>query len=296
MPGGHDRAVAISMRGVVTVLLPGTGSDDDYLNRALAGPLKRAGALVTSVAPDPQRVVQSYLQALDRALDQTSAQSGDSGCIAVGGVSLGAAVAARWASSHQQHTAAVLAVVTLPAALLSTEEALAVAPVALEEAAHALGASARDIFARVTLPADEAAASPAPEVAPNPPVSEATPPRAASQRAVSSAPVRDDAPAETPLPTDSADAVVERAVDDHDEEVRGCIDRGGPGARGRVSVRLVIAQGGAVRSAQPFAPTSLRAVGQCLAARMRQWSLNVPDATGDAIITWPFDIDPAADD
>ncbi len=110
MPGGHDRAVAISMRGVVTVLLPGTGSDDDYLIRALAGPLKRAGALVTSVAPDPQRVVQSYLEALDCALDQTSAQSGDSGCIAVGGVSLGAAVAARWASSHQQHTAAVLAV------------------------------------------------------------------------------------------------------------------------------------------------------------------------------------------
>lgn len=98
------------MRGVPTVLLPGTGSDDDYLNRALAGPLERAGAVVISVAPDPARVVRGYLEALDTALGQASARAGESGRIAVGGVSLGAAVAARWACAHPRHTAAVLAV------------------------------------------------------------------------------------------------------------------------------------------------------------------------------------------
>lgn len=98
------------MRGVVTVLLPGTGSDDDYLNRALAGPLERAGAVVITVAPEPDRLVTGYLEALDRALAQTLARSGDAGRIAVGGISLGAALAARWALTHSRHTAAVLAV------------------------------------------------------------------------------------------------------------------------------------------------------------------------------------------
>ena len=107
---GDDRGVAISVQGVVTVLLPGTGSDDDYLTRALAAPLARAGAVVVSVAPEPERLVDGYLDALDRALNQTRQRLGDSGRIAVGGVSLGAALATRWALAHPQHTAAVLAV------------------------------------------------------------------------------------------------------------------------------------------------------------------------------------------
>lgn len=98
------------MRGVVTVLLPGTGSDDDYLTRALAGPLEQAGAVVVSVTPEPGRLVNGYLEALDRALNAALEKSGDSGRIAVGGVSLGAALAARWASTHPRHTVAVLAV------------------------------------------------------------------------------------------------------------------------------------------------------------------------------------------
>ncbi|MEI6252264.1 MAG: alpha/beta fold hydrolase [Mycobacteriaceae bacterium] len=102
--------MAISVRGVVTVLLPGTGSDDDYLTRALAGPLEQAGAVVVSVAPEPRRLVNGYWEALDRALNETRERSGDSGRIAVGGISLGAALAARWASAHPLHTAAVLAV------------------------------------------------------------------------------------------------------------------------------------------------------------------------------------------
>ena len=109
-PGRHDRGVAISVRGVVTVLLPGTGSDDDYLARALAGPLEQAGAVVVNVIPEPQRLVSGYLEALDSALSEALERSGDCGRIAVGGVSLGAALATRWACAHPAHTAAVLAV------------------------------------------------------------------------------------------------------------------------------------------------------------------------------------------
>lgn len=98
------------MRGVTTVLLPGTGSDDDYLTRALAGPLRRAGAVVVTVAPEPRRLVSGYLEALNKALEAVVARAGDSGSIAVGGVSLGAALSARWAAAHPRHTAAVLAV------------------------------------------------------------------------------------------------------------------------------------------------------------------------------------------
>lgn len=106
----HDLGVAISVRGVVTVLLPGTGSDDDYLARALAGPLERAGAVVVSVAPEPQRLVRGYLEALERALNEAAQRSGASGRIAVGGISLGAALATRWACEHPRQTAALLAV------------------------------------------------------------------------------------------------------------------------------------------------------------------------------------------
>lgn len=98
--------VAISLRGLVTVLLPGTGSDDDYLRRALAGPLQDAGAQVIVVAPQPNRLVQGYLEAMERAWRQAT----PSRRIAVGGVSLGAVLAARWALDHPDRVAAVLAV------------------------------------------------------------------------------------------------------------------------------------------------------------------------------------------
>lgn len=90
------------MRGVVTVLLPGTGSDDDYLRRVFAGPLERVGATLVAVQPDPDDLLGGYLAALE------SAAAG--GPIAVGGVSLGAAVAASWALAHPDRTIAVLAV------------------------------------------------------------------------------------------------------------------------------------------------------------------------------------------
>jgi pimeloyl-ACP methyl ester carboxylesterase len=86
-------------------MLPGTGSDDDYVSRVFAGPLGDAGARVLAPPPQPQHLVDGYLTALDDAARH--------GPIAVGGVSIGAAVAAAWALRHPDRTVAVLA--ALPA-------------------------------------------------------------------------------------------------------------------------------------------------------------------------------------
>jgi pimeloyl-ACP methyl ester carboxylesterase len=97
--------VAIDLSGVTTVMLPGTGSDDDYVARAFAGPLHDAGAQVLTPRPQPNHLIDSYLAALDDAARR--------GPIAVGGVSIGAAVAAAWALEHPDRAVAVLA--ALPA-------------------------------------------------------------------------------------------------------------------------------------------------------------------------------------
>lgn len=98
--------MAVNLRGVTTVLLAGTGSDDDYVYRAFSGALHEVGAIVVTPAPDPRRLVAGYLDALDDA-----ARSGAP--IAVGGVSIGAAVSTAWALAHPSKAAAVLA--ALPA-------------------------------------------------------------------------------------------------------------------------------------------------------------------------------------
>jgi len=97
--------VGVDLHGVTTVVLPGTGSDDDYVERAFAGPLRDAGALVVAPPPQPGRLVDGYLAALDDAARR--------GAIAVGGVSIGAAVATGWALRHPARAVAVLA--ALPA-------------------------------------------------------------------------------------------------------------------------------------------------------------------------------------
>jgi pimeloyl-ACP methyl ester carboxylesterase len=97
--------VAVDLRGVATVLLPGTGSDDDYVDRAFSGPLQAVGAVVVTPPPQPDRLIDGYLSALDDAAR--------AGPIGVGGVSIGAAVAAAWALAHPDHAVAVLA--ALPA-------------------------------------------------------------------------------------------------------------------------------------------------------------------------------------
>lgn len=93
------------MRGVTTVLLPGTGSDENYVYRAFSAPLQVRGAVLVTPAPQPHRLLDGYVAALDEAAL--------AGPIAVGGVSIGAAVAAAWALAHPERTVAVLA--ALPA-------------------------------------------------------------------------------------------------------------------------------------------------------------------------------------
>lgn len=86
-------------------MLPGTGSDDDYVTRAFAVPLHEAGAVLLAPAPQPAQLIEGFRAALDGAARQ--------GPIAVGGISIGAAVAAGWALAHPDRTVAVLA--ALPA-------------------------------------------------------------------------------------------------------------------------------------------------------------------------------------
>jgi pimeloyl-ACP methyl ester carboxylesterase len=97
--------MAVNLRGVTTVLLPGTGSDDDYVYRAFSGALHDVGAVVVTPSPQPDRLIDGYRDALHDA--------SRGGAIAVGGVSIGAAVAAEWALAHPGHAVAVLA--ALPA-------------------------------------------------------------------------------------------------------------------------------------------------------------------------------------
>jgi pimeloyl-ACP methyl ester carboxylesterase len=97
--------MAVNLSGVTVVLLAGTGSDDDYVYRAFSVALHDVGATVVTPAPQPDRLIDGYLEELDNA--------GRTGTIAVGGVSIGAAVAAAWALAHPTRTVGVLA--ALPA-------------------------------------------------------------------------------------------------------------------------------------------------------------------------------------
>src|SRR6201996_2303160 len=88
----------IDLRAVRAVVLPGTGSDDDYITRAFGRPLRDAGATLLAPPPQPTRLVGGYLSALDDAARE--------GPILVGGVSIGAAVAVAWALRHPERTVA----------------------------------------------------------------------------------------------------------------------------------------------------------------------------------------------
>lgn len=109
--------MTVNLRGVPTVLLPGTGSDDDFVYRAFSPALRDRGATVITPAPQPHRLVEGYRAALDDAAA--------TGLIAVGGVSIGAAVAVSWALAHPDRTVGVLA--ALPAWTGSPQRAPAAA-------------------------------------------------------------------------------------------------------------------------------------------------------------------------
>jgi pimeloyl-ACP methyl ester carboxylesterase len=97
--------MAVNLRGIAVVLLPGTGSDDDYVYRAFSTALHGVGATVLTPAPEPDALVEGFRRELDNAARL--------GPIAVGGVSIGASVATSWALAHPSHAVAVLA--ALPA-------------------------------------------------------------------------------------------------------------------------------------------------------------------------------------
>lgn len=84
------------------VVLPGTGSDARFAADAFSAALAAVGTSVHAVDPDPTRVVASYDEALDAAARQY-------GRIIVGGISIGAAVAAAWSTRNTDRVTAVMA-------------------------------------------------------------------------------------------------------------------------------------------------------------------------------------------
>lgn len=102
----------------MAVVLPGTGSGADFVTRAFREPLAQLGIYTVAVEPNPRRMIGSYLDALDEAARAH-------GPILVGGISIGAAVALRWATSKGAEATGVLA--ALPAWTGSPEGAPAAA-------------------------------------------------------------------------------------------------------------------------------------------------------------------------
>ena len=116
----HDAHPAASPAGyapLTAVVLPGTGSDAQFVDKAFRAPLERRGIRVVAVDPDPRRVVGSYRDALER--------EAHAGAILAGGVSIGAAVALQWAAQHPAAAVGVLA--ALPAWTGSPQDAPAAA-------------------------------------------------------------------------------------------------------------------------------------------------------------------------
>ncbi|MGD9528309.1 alpha/beta hydrolase [Pseudonocardia sp.] len=94
---GGDPGSVLSA-AVSAVVLPGSGSDGDFVRRAFAGPLHAVGIRLVAPAPRPgHEVVVGYRAALDAAAARATARGE---ALLVGGVSLGALVAARWAAQR----------------------------------------------------------------------------------------------------------------------------------------------------------------------------------------------------
>jgi pimeloyl-ACP methyl ester carboxylesterase len=79
----------------VAVVLPGAGSSADFVRRAFGRPLRAAGYRLVAPAPVPG---PDLVRAAFRSLDAAAAEYG-SRLRLVGGVSLGAHTAARWAAA-----------------------------------------------------------------------------------------------------------------------------------------------------------------------------------------------------
>ncbi|GAY10849.1 hypothetical protein TOK_5211 [Pseudonocardia sp. N23] len=169
----------------VAVVLPGSGSDARFVRSAFSEPLAAVGAHLIAPEPDVGRgIVAGYRSALDEALRAVRDMASDTDArLLVGGVSLGAHVAAGWAVDRQEHLAGLLLVLpgwtgdpgAAPAALTARATARQVRDTGLDATVAALRASApgwlADDLARswaahgegLAAALDEAAATPAPD-------------------------------------------------------------------------------------------------------------------------------------
>ena len=124
---------------VRAVLLPGSGSDGDFLRRAFGAVLCAHDIELIAVVPQPRAVIPAYYAALDDAAET-------SGPLLVGGVSLGAIVAAHWALRHQARLSGLL--IALPPWLGAPGDApaaLSASHSAEQLRRHGLAAVLRDI-------------------------------------------------------------------------------------------------------------------------------------------------------
>jgi hypothetical protein len=88
-------------KGPVAVVLPGAGSTGDFVARAFERPLAEAGYALVTWEPEAGRpLVSATLTALDDAARRYDVR-------VAGGVSLGAALAVRWAAAGSPGTAAL---------------------------------------------------------------------------------------------------------------------------------------------------------------------------------------------
>lgn len=139
---------------LVAVVLPGSGSDASFVRSAFGEPLAAVGAQLIAPEPDPRRgVVAGYRSALDETLRAVRAMTSDTPTqLLVGGVSLGAHVAADWASrpGRTEHVAGLLLALPAwtgdsgdaPAALTARATAHQVRTAGLDATLTALRASA----------------------------------------------------------------------------------------------------------------------------------------------------------
>jgi pimeloyl-ACP methyl ester carboxylesterase len=98
--GVHNRVVHSRFDTSTAIVLPGTGSDARFAADAFSAAFDSVGLTAVAVEPDPTAVVESYLSALDDAAHRL-------GPVVVAGISLGAAVAVRWAADNASNTAAL---------------------------------------------------------------------------------------------------------------------------------------------------------------------------------------------
>ncbi len=145
----HNRVVHSRFDTLTAVVLPGTGSDARFAEDAFSAAFAGVGLTTIAVEPDPTGVVESYVGALNTATRRH-------GRIVVAGISLGAAVAARWAADNASSTAALALALPAwtgdptgtPAALSAQFTARSLREVGLDDVTTAMSSSSPEWLAR----------------------------------------------------------------------------------------------------------------------------------------------------